>query len=132
MEAMVDPRIGTGADSYAQWRERFAVLSADDWFIWVEDRTTRLVWAYNTELWEEWLDMPEGDYMGESHPADGPAVTRMIPFCWRYSPDPWRVWSDELQRETHEQETRAGWDARRAEEGQRMLEWALARAYAAD
>jgi hypothetical protein len=40
------------------------------------------------------------------------------------------VWSDELQRDTDEQETRAGWDARRAEEAERMLEWALARAYA--
>ena len=122
--------MSTRVDSFAAWRERFAVLQADDWFIWVEDRRTGLVWAYNTELWEEWLDGPPGDYMGESHPPDGPAVTRMIPFAWRYSPDPWRVWSDELNRELDRQETRAEWDARAAAEAERMLEWALARAYA--
>ena len=65
----------------------------------------------------------------ESHPADGPAVTRMIPFCWLYSPDPWPVWSDELCHETSEQETRAGWDARRAQEAEETLAWAIARAY---
>jgi hypothetical protein len=54
----------------------------------------------------------------------------MIPFAWRYSPDPWRVWSDELNRELDRQETRAEWDARRGAEADRMLEWALARAYA--
>lgn len=123
--------VRTRVDSYAEWRRAFAVLAADDWFIWVEHRPSGLVFVYNTELWGDWLDVPEGDYMGESHPPDGPAVTRMIPFCWQYSPDPWRgVWSDELGRETDQQETRAGWDARRAEEAERMLEWALARAYA--
>jgi len=117
------------ADSFAAWRERFAVLQADDWFLWVEDRVTGLVWAYNTELWEEWLDVPPGDDTGESNPPDGPAVARMIPFAWRYSPEPWPVWDTGRQCDGDRQETRAEWDARRAEEGARMLEWALARAY---
>jgi hypothetical protein len=121
--------VNTRVDSFAAWRERFAVLMADDWFLWVEDRLTGLVWSYNTELWEEWLDVPGGDFMGESNPPDGPAVARMIPFAWRYSPEPWRVWDEERQCEGREQETRAAWDTRRAEEGARMLEWALARAY---
>jgi hypothetical protein len=124
--------VSTRVDSFAEWSKRFAVLQADDWFIWVEHRPSGLVYAYNTELWEEWLDMPEGDFMGESNPPDGPAVARMIPFAWRYSPRPWRVWSDELGCELDRQETRAEWDAREAEEAERMLEWALARAYAAD
>ena len=117
--------------NYAEWRRAFAVLSADDWFIWVEHRASGLVYVYNTELWEEWLDVPAGDFMGESHPADGPAVTRMIPFAWHYSPDPWRVWSDELQRETdaHSSILSAS-SARRASQPARVSCWALARAYA--
>jgi len=122
--------VSTRVDSFAEWRAAFTVLLAEDWFIWVEHRPSGLVYGYNTELWPEWLDVPRGDYMGESSPADGPAVARMIPFAWRHSPRPWPVWDDERQCETDEQETRAGWDARTARENEGMLDRVLARAYA--
>lgn len=57
--------------------EGLRVVLADDWFIWVVDESTGLVWNYVTELWPEWLDVPEGA-----------PITAMIPHAHNYRPRP--------------------------------------------
>lgn len=34
-------------------------LLADDWFLYYED-SRGFVWSYNTELWPEWAQLPQG------------------------------------------------------------------------
>ena len=45
------------------------ILVIDDWFIWVWCPTIRRIREYVTEVWPEWLDVPEGA-----------PVSAMVPF----------------------------------------------------
>lgn len=57
--------------------EGLRVLLAEDWFIYVVREADNLVFVYNTELWYEWLDVPEGA-----------TVAAMIPFAHDHTPSP--------------------------------------------
>ena len=79
---------------------RDEILLCEDWGIWFD--RGGLIWCYITELWPEWLDVPE------TEPADAPAVTRMLPFIRNHRGEerPERT----FEPNSREQMTRQEWD----------------------
>ena len=62
------------------------VALAEDWFIYVTDELTEHMWVYNTEMWQEWGEIPNA--FGEDLTKPQPGVDVMIPYAKAHTPQP--------------------------------------------